>query len=315
MSVLPETLKKPEIVALGDGQVFIKRTSSGQVKSVKGFITLREQLGQLAEISNKIMITASGYNELNKIASISVITPEKLVLPSGETVVNPYPIIDPLSKTIEKVWVKKMAVGFGPIGNLVITTSTLLYDITMYFIQDLAKKIQTNKNAGKICMKSTLTSEELQKGVFHAIQGELGVWADYNNPEVLKALDTFIQNKLFAERKAQTICERLVMKKHPALSTVNVLSEGPLKARISKVEVIGFCHDFTREDLLEIAQKAADEGAGGEMEVKGHRVQTIDVSGEVTDDEISAGAEGDEGSGGGEDNSSSEIPSGQLGLY
>lgn len=276
--------KPAEYANLGDGTVFVKRTPNGILRSVKGSMLLCEETGELAVIQDKVMVTADGYNVLNKIAGLSIITPKSLTLPNGDVVVNPYPIIDPQSKTIEKVWVKKMAVGYSPIGNLVITSSTLLYDITTYFLQDLAKKIQFNKDAGKVCMRSMLTEEEQIKGIFHPIQGELGIWADYTHKEVLKALDTYIQNKLFAERKAQTICERNVMKKHPALAVVKVLPKGERGKHHAKVTVIGFCHDFDREDLLELAQKAENEGE--DIEVNGTPVQVIEVDGEVTSEDI-----------------------------
>jgi len=239
------------------------------------------------------MITANGFNELNKIAGLSIITPKTLTLPNGDIVVNPFPVIDPVSKTIEKVWVKKMAVGYSPIGNMVITSSTLLYDITTYFLQDLAKKVQYNKDAGKITMGALLTEEERQKGTFHPIQGDLGIWVDYTHKEILKALDTFIQNKLFAERKAQTICERNVMKKHPALSTVNVPAQGPEGKRAAKVTVIGFCHDFTEKELLDLAEKAEANGESLELD-DGRKVDFIDIDGNVTEEDINTCQEDDE---------------------
>lgn len=289
--------QKLEVANLGDGAVFVKRTQAGVIKSVKGTIILREELGQLAEVppkSGKVMVAANGFNELNKIAGLSIITPKTLTLPNGDIVVNPYPVIDPVSRTIEKVWVKKMAVGYSPIGNMVITSSTLLYDITTYFLQDLAKKVQYNKDAGKVTMGANLTEEERTKGTFHPIQGDLGIWVDYTHKEVLKALDTFIQNKLFAERKAQTICERNVMKKHPALSTVNVLAQGPEGKRVAKVTIIGFCHDLTEKELLGLAEKA--ETAGENLELDGgQKVEYIDVeSSTVTEEDLRVSQEDEE---------------------
>ncbi|GAB6172024.1 hypothetical protein JCM15765_15020 [Paradesulfitobacterium aromaticivorans] len=294
MSVPQEQVQKQtqELAVLGDGKVFVKRTDSGMVKAVKAQMKLEEKKGHLAEVSGKVMITAGGYNELNKIAGISIITPDKLTLPDGSVVVNPYPIIDPESGTISKVWVKKMAIGLSPIGNLTITSSTLLYDIQMYFIQDLVKKVQYNSAAGRMCLKSMLTDTEKQKGVFYQIEGDLGVWADFSNKEVLKAIETFVQNKLFAERKAQTIAERNVMKKHPALSMVYVDAQGPEKGKTAMVPVIGFTHDFSKEELLDIAQKAAD---GEPLTLNNKRVEIIENTEVATEEDAVAGTEVEEG--------------------
>lgn len=276
-----------EIAQLGDGEVFIRRTPNGVLKSVRGAVTLTEGKGHIADIGgNKLMFTQEAYEEANKIAGVSIITPAKLTLPSGEKVVNPYPIIDPESGTIAKVWVKKLAVGYSPIGNMVITSATLLYDTLAYFIQDLAKKIKANKDAGRVCMRSQLSAEELAKGIFHALQGELGVWADYTHPEVLKALDTFIQNKLFAERKAQTICERLVYSKHPAL----VL--GKPTAKNMKIYITGYCHSHNADELIEMGERAA-EAAPGDETTGINGVEVIDVSGQATDDDMNVGSAAD----------------------
>lgn len=294
MAAAENNSRVPEIATLGDGDVFVKRTPSGIIKSVKGSVLLREELGQIAEVSGKFMITAAGYNEMNKIASLSIITPKTLTLPDGDIVVNPYPIIDPVSKSIEKVWVKKMSVGYSPIGNMVIVATTLLYDITMYYLQDLAKKIQYSKDAGKVTMGAMLTEEERKKGTFHPIQGDLGLWVDYTHKDVLKALDTFIQNKLFAERKAQTICERNAMKKHPALSTVNVIAQGNKGKASAKVNVIGFCHDFNEKELLDLAERA--EAAGEELEMdNGQKVQVIEAeSTTISEEDITSSQEDEE---------------------
>jgi hypothetical protein len=273
-----------EIAILGDGAVFVKRTDSGLVKAVKAQIKLEEKKGHLAEIQGKVMITGAGYNEMNKVAGVSIITPEKLTLPDGSMVVNPYPIIEPSSGSISKVWVKKMAIGLSPIGNLVITTSTLLYDIQMYFIQDLVKKIKFNATAGRLCMESMLTEQDRQKGIFCRIEGELGVWADFSHKEILTCIETFVQNKLFAERKAQTIAERNAMKKHPALATTLVVPSGPEKARVAVVNVVGFSHDFSQQELLDIAQKASD---GEPITVNNKKVEVVDISSsELTEEDL-----------------------------
>lgn len=292
--VLPEEQvqkQSQELAVLGDGKVFVKRTETGLIKAVKALIKLDEKKGHIVEIEGKFMIQAGGYNEMNKVAGVSIITPDKLALPDGNIVVNPYPIVDPESGTISKVWVKKIGIGFSPIGNLVITSSTLLYDIQMYFIQDLVKKVQYNSAAGRLCLKSMLTDAEKQKGVFYQIEGDLGVWADFSNKDILKAINTFVQNKLFAERKAQTIAERNVMKKHPALSTVYVDAQGPEKNRTAVVPVIGFTHDFSREELMDIAQKASD---GEPITVNNKQVEIVDTTEVASEEDVVAGTDEEE---------------------
>ena len=286
-----KTYRDHNVVALGDGEVFIKRTEDGQLRSVKGRVDFLENKGELAVVQNKAMITAKGYYKANQIAGISIITPEKLTLPDGNMVVNPYPIIDPESSTISKVWVKKIAIGFSPTGNLVISSATLLYDVTMYFIQDLVKRVKNNSGVGKICLEANLTDEEKNRGGFYKIEGILGVWVDYSHKETFKAIENFIQKKLFAERNAQSICERLVFSKHPALAFSFVEYEGQEYKRKASLPVVGYINDFTRKELLEIAEKA---DRGEEINFNGKQVEVIEASITASAEEIEAETDSDE---------------------
>lgn len=283
-----QALQRQHVAALGDGEVFVKRTDNGRIKSVKGAVTLNEKNGEIATIQNKTMTTAKGFNTLNQISGLSIITPEKLTLPDGQIVVNPYPIIDPESGTISKIWVKKIAIGYSPTGNLAITSSTLLYDIKMYFIQDVMKKVQYNQGAGRVCMEQMMTEDEKRDCIFLKIEGFLGVAANIQHKEILKAIDTYINKKQFAERNAQSICERLVMSKHPALaSAAYVTKQGDL----ARVPVVGYVHDFNREELLDIAEKAE---RGEAVEVDGQKADFIEAVVEASDEDFVVEADDEE---------------------
>ena len=259
----------------------LKRVPGGAIKSVCAKIRLYEQKGELTDIQGKFTISAAGYNTLNKIAGISILTPKKLTLPNGDIVINPYPIVDPKSGSISKVWVKKLAIGYSPIGNLVMTSSTLLYDVRMYFIQDLVKKIKKNKSAGKICTESMLTDQEKNTGIFLPTEGNIGVWGNLQNSDALTCFETFIQNKLFAERKAQTICERNCLKKHPALAFSQLMVAGNEKRHYSEVTVHGWSHELTKDDFMRLEEMYENDQEIDQY--KGTQVEKID-----SDDHISA---------------------------
>lgn len=279
------------VAVLGDGQVFIKRTEDGQLRSVKSRVDFFESKGEIAVVQKKAMITAKGYYKANQIAGLSIITPDKLTLPDGNIVVNPYPVIDPESGTIRKVWVKKIAIGFSPTGNLVISSATLLYDVNMYFIQDLVKKVKKDCEMGKICLEATLTDDEKAKGSFYKIEGMLGIWVDHSHKDTFLAVENFIQKKLFAERNAQSICERLVFSKHPALAFSFVECEGPEYKRRASLPIIGFRNDFTRKELLELADQA---NRGEEISFNGKQVEVIEADGTASAEEIEAEIDTDE---------------------
>ncbi len=272
-----EALKRQNVAVLGDGEVFVKRTANGQIRSVKGAVTLSERNGEIATIQGKTMTTAKGFNTLNQIAGLSIITPEKLTLPDGQIVVNPFPVIDVESGSISKIWVKKIAIGYSPTGNLVVTSSTLLYDINAYFIQDVMKKVRYNQDAGRVCMEQMLTEEDKRNTVFLKIEGSLGIAANIQNKDILKAIETFVDKKRFAERNAQSICERLVMSKHPALASAAYVD---IQGGLARVPVVGYVHDFNREELLDIAEQAEN---GDEIVVGNEKAEVIESTVEATE--------------------------------
>jgi hypothetical protein len=273
--------ERQDIAVLGDGEVFIRRREDGNIKSVSGAITLSEKKGHLAEIQGKFMITNEGYLALNKVANVSLVTPKTLDLPEGKTVINPCPFLDEKLGYIKKVWVKKIAIGFSPIGNLVMTSATLMYDPFMYFMQDLIKKIKFNKNCGRVCTETMLTDAEKKTGTFFATVGNMGLWGNPEDKDFLTCYETFIQSTLFAERKAVTICERNALRKHPALSQGYVEAKAPAnteKSHIARVGVIGFMNDLTRADLERMALEAEK---GGNIKYKGNDVIVIDSDAET----------------------------------
>lgn len=272
-----EALKRQNVAVLGDGEVFIKKTGNGQIRSVKGAVTLSEKNGEIATIQGKTMTTAKGFNTLNQIAGLSIITPEKLTLPDGQIVVNPFPVIDVESGSISKIWVKKIAIGYSPTGNLVVTSSTLLYDINAYFIQDVMKKVRYSQDAGRVCMEQMLTEEDKRNTVFLKIEGSLGIAANIQNKDILKAIETFVDKKRFAERNAQSICERLVMSKHPALASAAYVD---IQGGLARVPVVGYVHDFNREELLDIAEQAEN---GDEIVVGNEKAEVIESTVEATE--------------------------------
>ncbi len=278
---------KPDKVELGNPDVWVRRSPSGQIRSVKGIIELREEHGEIAVIEGKPMIAAAGYYRANQIASLAILTPDSIRIPGGDgnamDVPNPFPIIDKESGTQKGVWVKKIVVGYSPIGSMTVSSSTLYYDFRMYFIQDLQNKIQYNKDAGRLCFEDQLTEAEKKTGIFMHIEGPFGVWANMQHAEIQKAVRTWLANKNFGDRKAQTIAERNALKHHPALSLQLSNLVGPEKRRSVRVAVIGWQHDHDFRELEDIAL-AAD--AGEEVIVDGQMVETIADSRQVQEVDV-----------------------------
>ncbi len=285
-------------VALADPKIWVKRTSKGTITQIKALVTLREAQKEFCVIQGTPMITADGYQRLNQVTSLAVITPDSIKIPANDgqgviQVANPFPIRDPVSGTQRGVWVKKLAVGYSPMGSIVVSSSTLFYDFTMYFLADLQEKVRSNKAAGRLCFQHQITDAEKDKGIFLPIESMgdnvLGIWADMQNTDVLKAVSTWMQNKHFGERKAQTVAERNALKHHPALAVKLAGVQGPDKNRYGQVLVVGWMHDHNRAELEEFAA-AAD---AGQDEVNGKPVQVVETTATVTDEDVATATEED----------------------
>lgn len=287
-----EAVRKQNIACLGDGEVFFKRDGTGMVKSVAGNLMFKEKTGEIAMIKGKPMLTATSYYAQNKIASCTIITPDYLIIPDSERKVpNPFSIPDPESGCITKVWVKKGCLGRNPVGNWVYTSCTLLYDIKQYFIQDCYKKILKNAKAGKVGMRNMLKEDEVAR--FYPILGQMGIVLNFEDPDILQCIDNLIQKQQFAERNAQTICERIVMRKHPAF-TSTVETTGADKNAVGKVKVVGWTNDISKEELLNISKKL-EQGEAVEIDGQAITLNSDETLTEIPDEDyITSSNESDE---------------------
>lgn len=245
-----------ETANLGDRSVFIRRAPGGGIAAVWQQVRLEEAKGHLYWQGRGLAISASGYQFCNRIAGLSIITPDSLTLPDGRSVVNPFPVTDPDTNQITQVWCKKIAVGYGPTGNLVVTTSTLLYDCRVYLLEEVYKKFVKNKKIGVLRLHGLVTDEDRKKYLPLRITPEITLLADPENEDVIEGLGTYIQRMKFAERLAQSIAERNALRHHPALSFSQVNAQGEQGRRSAVVQVIGWTHQLSQDELLEIARRA-----------------------------------------------------------
>jgi hypothetical protein len=285
--------ERQDLAVLGENEVWLRKTASGGVKAVVGCVTLSEELGEIYEIAgygdipSKFPITAIGYSKLNQVAGISIVTPKSLRLEDGTVVVNPYVMRD-RNNVIAGVWVRKVSIGRSPTGNISMISSTLQYNVGQYLVADLIKKVKNDVKAGKLCTFKSLTDAELQKGQFFSLYGDTGLWVNFESKDIFKVFETYTQNCLFAERKAQTICERNVLKKHPAFGQMYVKPQGPAGKRIAKVRIVGWTCDLSEDELQRLADQV---DKGDDVTIEGQKVQFSDAIDIVEDEDIIVSAD------------------------
>ena len=274
--------KKVALVA-DFGTVYIKVTKDGQImRPVRAQMALFEKMGHYYKVKKKWGITKPGYKHLNKVASISIVTPLKVVV-DGREQPNPYIERNPETKLIESVWIRKMGIGFSPMGIVVVVDKTLLYNIYSYFIESIQSKMKKAKWDTK---NNCYSDEKLHpncavigtaedkpeldgKWAFYGTAPPLGLWVNYTDPAIIDCLNEHTQKQRFGDRIAQTIVERNILKDHPAIGVDEVQPQET--GGRAFVEVYGYRHDFGPAQINEILAQA-EKGS-----------ETIEVEAEVTD--------------------------------
>lgn len=271
---------------LNDKQILIRKTPEGVFRPVAGAVVLHEAKGQLAPVgttrgdddeeSSVFMRTCLGYQAYNKIANLTIITPDAVYMDGFDRPVpNPYLEIDGASGMVNRAVCKKLCVGFGPLGNLVITSVTVSFNPRAAFIKDCMGKIQKDAAAGRLITKTA--AEQLGDACwFFPIEGEYGIVVNLGHKQILKAFNTFLRTKDFADRRAQTMAERIVFSKHPAMPQGALRNLPGTKGNHTVREVVfGYIHDLTRDEIEEAANAA---NKGETPTVRGQKAETINVT-------------------------------------
>jgi len=267
------------------GEMYVKVQNGQIMRPVKAKMTLFEKMGHVYKVSGKWGITKSGYNYMNQVASINIVTPQFVVV-DGIKQPNPYIERNQKTKAIETVNLRKIGIGYSPAGNITVVDKTLFYNIYTYFIQSIQAKMKkvewknslpTDVRVHPNCAKigTSRTRPEEGKWAFYEIASPLGIWVNYEDPAIIDCLEEHTQRQRFGDRIAQTIVERNILKDHPAIGIAQVemkqhrKEEGGDRAFVT---VYGYRHDLDPPDIDEI-MKQAEEGS-----------KTIDIDSETIEE-------------------------------
>lgn len=249
-----QLIQKPESwipVNLENGHLFVSANQA------TGVVRLSQQDGHLMQLDNgEWGISAEGYRACNLIAGIPCITPDTMKLPDGREVCNPYVEFDPMTGTADKFWSHKITIGKGPSGNIIVSSATVLFDVRIRFVKELARKIESNRDAGKLCMTGTLSEEEERSGIFMPFQSNLGIYGRQDNPDVIQVIQNLITNKEHGDKIVQTLAWKASIKQQPCmpLSKLKVLNG------FANVLIVGYRMDFDEQQLKAIANEFKETG-------------------------------------------------------
>jgi len=301
-------------VSNGDSAVLIvkEHDSDGAVILATARIPLREGNG-LTKVGDSYMVDSTGIYAANQFAGVTTVTPEFVAGDGSKLVRNPFLERDEHGY-VERVTLRMLAVGLSPLGNLVVTSTTLVLNAKAYFMESLAKKIAKFPQVGCVGRENARPQNwtyqpKKWNGKYMADHGEpqiltapetldyfagpmgIGIWADLMHPEVQSLINQAIQGERFFIRKAETIAERRVLSKHPAIN-LRKIPVADTENGVARVSVVYRHNPMTKQQLDDLTKRLEQ---GEELtEFHGRRVD-VEEAEVVEDAEVVKEAVADEG--------------------
>lgn len=251
------------LIQLNFAEVLATKHGGQILNPFEAKLVLSENKGHLYRMKGKFAISGTGYVHLNRIASINLVTPQNVVV-DKMSYPNPHVERHPVTKAIETVNIRKMAIGFSPVGNIVAIDKTLFYNVYTYFIQAIQAKMKKNESKDCAAYGTRRDKPDKEKGkwVFYETVRPLGIWIDYTHAAIIACLEDHTQRQRFGDRIAQKIAERNCLKDHPAIGVSQVqvrFDEADKKEEngIADVRVWGWRHELDSIAINAVADKAA----------------------------------------------------------
>lgn len=315
-----------EIATLGESDMFVRRDEAGVARCFyrKVRLSTSKDRKELVEIEGKWSISAIGYEKLNQVAGVHVMTPQSILV-DGREVANPHVQYSPTGELV-RVIARKIAIGYSPIGNLVAVDAVRHYNFEAYFLQDLQNKLSKVQAAqagtawscpfdqdaevlvddlGRRVKVKPADGGKSKEYVFVSVKGAFGIWVDPSHDEIRSVMRQHIQHQKFGDAIAQKLAWRNALKPHPAIATTNVVV--PQGGNSAEVTVFAWKHDLTEKALRQL----------GEQVARGEQLANVEVrreEGEASLEELDAAAgedaDGDlsEAGGGGAAEAPADVP-------
>ena len=279
---MAEIPKEKALALVADfATVYVSSYGGELMKPVKAKFILTEAKGHYYKIQKKYVISSTGYIQLNKAASVNIVTPKSVIV-DGKEENNPYVERHPITRAIDSVAVRKIGIGFSPIGNMTVIDKTLFYNVYTYLIQSIQAKMKakiydkkaqrlTDESKNPDCAIVGTRDDKPEKGkwVFYLTADPLGIWVNYEHQAILDCLEEHTQRQRFGDRIAQKICERNILRDHPAIGVDTVMPDE--KSKTATVNVYSWRHELNPQNLDDILRQA--EKGTKEYDIKAEVVE------------------------------------------
>jgi hypothetical protein len=296
VSIAPNGEEKKLALAADFGQVYLKIFRGQIMRPIRAVMDLFEKLGHIYKVAGsgdkeKWAITAAGYSHLNKIASISLLTPNYVIV-DGAKQPNPYIMRNGRTRAIEVVHIRKLGIGYSPAGNVVVLDKTLYYNLYTYWIQSIQAKMKrviwenghrTDKKEFPDCAVVGIEGEKPKVAgswVFFPTEPPLGLWANYTDSAILDCMEEHTQRQRFGDRIAEKIVSRNILKDHPAIAATNVFVKNSEAGPRTTVTVYGWRNELGPQDLSQIKEQAEAGIESAPFEIHAEKIVEVESEAE-----------------------------------
>jgi hypothetical protein len=210
---------------------------------------------------------------MNAVVGISFYSPDTLRGDDGRMAPNPMFRRNP-NGTTQSVTIRKLGMGRNAAGNLTIRDLTICYDLESYRARDLWSKWRRGGKSldwGRI-VPTDAPAEEGRLAV--PINGQLALSVALSSLDVLDAIADDMHRRQFAERLANTICERNLLKAFTGVSRL---------PRDCKVSLYGWSQ--ADRDFASVMRQAS-EAQQGEIVIDGETVKVEGTRADADPEEV-----------------------------
>lgn len=201
--------KALEHLAPGGLRVVDDELQRGNLRAVRAMVKL--QPGDATDIQGKALLSPDGADRLNRIAGIQIIE-----------LANPQYRQDQQDDNGFQVCTRSaVALGRDAFGNRVMagpmTVSFRPRAYLMHALVKIAKGRRNQEQGPKPVVWDVDGNKPQRDGAWKrfVVDGDLALWADLTHPDVASALETFAQDRKFADRRCMGTLRRNLLCAHP----------------------------------------------------------------------------------------------------
>jgi len=206
-----ETIRRNNIIALGEDEAFAMRDKEGEIRAYKQRVRLSLKDKTLVQIPGAdVVVSAQGYEVWAEAAGAAVIFPKE-VLVGNQWQLNPHAERDPHDRRILAVHARAVAFRFSSKGIPQVSDWTTIFDTPTYRLIDLLAKAKKCPQAFKL-LPADMQPEDQGTWASYPFDESTNLWVETSHAEALTWYSQILNREKKAMDFAQTFAKRNALK-------------------------------------------------------------------------------------------------------